>query len=122
MSFFLAGSTHRYTVPVASNPSAELQVESLEPDPGYYNYGSYPSYDYDAVYPATASQGDRQDIGLFGGLGAGVIAAAVAAAFIGSMLAPAISAGVGRVFSISNMEFKLPELPFRALRYGKHLL
>ena len=89
----------------------------------YYNYGSYPSYDYDydAVYPAT-SQGDRQDIGLFGGLGAGVIATAVAAAFIGSMLAPAISAGVGRVFSISNMEFKLPELPFRALRYGELLL
>ena len=121
MPFFPAGSTQRATVPVASNPSAELQVESLDPEPGYYSYGSYPSYDYDAVYPAT-SQEDRQDIGVFSGVGAGVIAAAVAAAFIGSMLAPAISAGVGRVFSISNMEFKLPELPFRALRYGKHLL
>merc|ERR1712123_293549 len=96
------GSTQRATVPVASNPSAELQVESLDPDTGYYNYGSYPSYDYDAVYPAT-SQEDRQDIGVFSGVGAGVIAAAVAAAFIGSLLAPAISAGVGRVFT---MEFQ----------------
>ena len=67
------------------------------------------------MYAAT-SQEDRQDIGLFGGVGAGVILTAFAAAFLGSLLAPAISVGVGRVMS---MEFRLPELPFRALRYGK---
>ena len=43
---------------------------------------------------------------------------AVAAAIIGSLIVPAISTGVGRVF---NMEFELPELPFRAVRYGKQI-
>ena len=65
---------------------------------------------------AANSEKDRQDIGLFGGVGAGVILTALAAAFLGSLIAPAISVGVGRVM---NMEFRLPELPFRALRYGK---
>ena len=96
-----------------------MQPESLSHGSGYYNGApypsSYPSYDYDAVYAAT-SQEDRQDIGVFGGVGAGIILTAFAAAFLGSLLAPAISVGVGRVMS---MEFRLPELPFRALRYGK---
>ena len=70
------------------------------------------------MYAAT-SQEDRQDIGLFSGVGAGVILKASAAAFLGSLIAPAISVGVGRVM---NMEFRLPELPFRALRYGKLIL
>ena len=38
---------------------------------------------------------------------------------LGSLLALAISVGVGRIM---NMEFRLPELPFRALRYGKLIL
>ena len=70
------------------------------------------------MYAAT-SQEDRQDIGLFGGVGAGVILTAFAAAFLGSLIAPAISVGVGRVM---NLEFRLPELPFRALRYGTLIL
>ena len=78
-------------------------------------YPAYPTYDYDSVY-GPSSEEDRQDFGLFGGVGAGVLISAVAAAFFGSLLAPAISAGVGRVM---NMEFMLPELPFRALRYGE---
>jgi len=71
---------------------------------------SYPTYDYDTVYPPTA-QAERQDISV---LGAPVLFMAAAAAFLGSLIAPAISTGVGRVLT---MEFKLPELPFRALRY-----
>ena len=67
------------------------------------------------MYAAT-TQEDRQDIGLFGGVGTGVILSALAAAFLGSLLARAISGGVGQV---TNMEFRLPDLPFRALRYGK---
>ena len=66
------------------------------------------------MYAATSQE--RPDIGLFGGVGAGVILTALVAAFLGSLLAPAITGGVGRVM---NMEFRLPELPFRALRYGK---
>ena len=101
--------------PLAS-PTAGAQSQSIDPSSsGYYNYAAYPSYDYDAVYAATSEE-DRQDIGLFGGVGAGVILTAVAAAFFGSLLAPAISSGVGRVM---DMEFRLPELPFRRLRYGK---
>ena len=52
-------------------------------------------------------------------VGAGVILTALAAAFMGSLIAPAISGGVRRVM---NMEFRLPELPFRALRYGTMIL
>ena len=70
------------------------------------------------MYAATGQE-DRQDINLFSGVGAGVILRAFAAAFLGSLIAPAISVGVGRVM---NMEFRLPELPFRALRYGKLIL
>ena len=66
------------------------------------------------MYAATSQ--DRQDVSLFGGVGAGVLLTAFAAAFLGSLLPPAISVGVGRVM---NIEFRLPELPFRALRYGK---
>eukprot|EP00091_Calanus_sinicus_P016901 TRINITY_DN36543_c0_g1_i1.p1 TRINITY_DN36543_c0_g1~~TRINITY_DN36543_c0_g1_i1.p1 ORF type:complete len:164 (-),score=28.27 TRINITY_DN36543_c0_g1_i1:104-595(-) len=106
------GSSRGATAQSDANAEPEVHTASLSPDPGY-NYASYPSYDYDAVYAAT-SQEDRQDIGLYGGVGAGVILTAVAAAFLGSLLAPAISVGVGRVMS---MEFRLPELPFRALRY-----
>ena len=111
----LAGSTQGGTVQADASPAAAVQTESLSPDSGYNNYPSYPSYDYDGVYAATSEE-DRQDIGLFGGVGAGVILTAFAAAFLGSLIAPAISVGVGRVM---NMEFRLPELPFRALRYGK---
>ena len=109
-----AGSTQGDTAQADTSPAAQVQT-GLTPDPGYYYPSSYPSYDYDAVYAAT-SQEDRQDIGLVGGVGAGVILTAFAAAFLGSLLAPAFTVGVGRVMS---MEFRLPELPFRALRYGK---
>ena len=73
---------------------------------------SYPTYDYDTVYPPP-TPAERQDISV---LGAPVLFMAAAAAFLGSLIAPAISTGVGRVLT---MEFKLPELPFRALRYGE---
>ena len=79
------------------------------------SYPTYPVYDYDEVY-GLDSQDERQDIGLLGGVGIGVIVTSVVAAFFGSLLAPAISAGVSRVM---NMEFSLPELPFRTLAYGK---
>ena len=71
------------------------------------------------------NQARRADsiLGVIGAVGVVVIEllifTAVAAAIIGSLIAPAISAGVGRVF---NMDFELPELPFRAVRYGKYIL
>ena len=115
---FSTGSTQGDTIQADASPPSQVQAESLSPDSGYYNYAPYPSsypcYDYDDVYAATSQ--DRQDVGLLGGVGAGVILTAFAAAFLGSLIAPAISVGVGRVM---NMEFRLPELPFRALRYGK---
>ena len=103
-STFPAGSTHGDTAQEDASPPANVKSESLYPDWGYYNdapYPSYPSYDYDAVYAAT-TQEDRQDIGLFGGVGTGFMLTALAAAFLGSLLAPAISGGV------MNMEFRLP--------------
>ena len=117
----LLGPSLGDTGQAVSGPTANAQSQSVDPSSsGYYNYASYPaypSYDYDAVYAAT-TQEERQDIGLFGGVGAGVILTAVAAAFLGSLLAPTITAGVGRVM---DMEFRLPELPIRALRYGEML-
>jgi hypothetical protein len=41
------------------------------------------------------------------------------AVFLGSLIAPVISVGVALVM---NMEFRLPDLPFRALEYGKLIL
>merc|ERR1712004_204594 len=105
----------------------------------YEDYGStgldgsdYVDYEY-----GEEGEADRQDLGLvgifgLGGIGLATMGTIFASAMFGALMAPVVSGAFSRVFllnlqysslseQISDSEFELPELPFRALRHGNHL-
>merc|ERR1719320_1639828 len=103
----VAGDTAGLSSPSLTSPQAV--------DNSLY-YSSYPSgggYDYEG-YPAL-SQGeqDRTDIlstGVFGGITVAMFLTAFAAALLGALVAPLLTAGVTRISEIT-----LPELPKEAV-------
>merc|ERR1719320_2195748 len=103
----VAGDTAGLSSPSLTSPQAV--------DNSLY-YSSYPSgggYDYEG-YPAL-SQGeqDRTDIlstGVFGGITVAMFLTAFAAALLGALVAPLLTAGVTRI-----SEIELPELPKEAV-------
>merc|ERR1711887_404646 len=103
----VAGDTTGLSSPSLTSPQAV--DNSL-----YYN--SYPSgggYDYEGYSVLGQGDQDRTDIlstGLFGGITVAMFLTAFAAALLGALVAPLLTAGVNRISEIA-----LPELPKEAV-------
>merc|ERR1712117_80625 len=92
----------------------------------YEDYGStgldrsdYVDYEY-----GEEGEADRQDLGLvgifgLGGIGLATMGTIFASAMFGALMAPVVSGAFSSLSEqISDSEFELPELPFRALRHA----
>merc|ERR1712203_35984 len=92
----------------------------------YEDYGStgldgsdYVDYEY-----GEEGEADRQDLGLvgifgLGGIGLATMGTIFASAMFGALMAPVVSGAFSSLSDqISDSEFELPELPFRALRHA----
>merc|ERR1712203_1172136 len=85
----------------------------------YYN--SYPSgggYDYEGYPVLSQGDQDRTDIlstGVFGGITVAMFLTAFAAALLGALGGPLLTAGVNRISEIELPEITLPELPKEAV-------
>merc|ERR1711953_453907 len=107
----------------------------------FYTYEDYGSTGVDGAAYVDYEYGlnedgeeDRQDLGLvgifgLGGIGLATLGTVFASAMFGALMAPVVSGAFSRMFllnlqysslseQISDSEFELPELPFRALRHG----
>merc|ERR1712088_996526 len=94
----------------------------------YEDYGStgvegadYADYEYGLD---EEGEEDRQDLGLvgifgLGGIGLATLGTVFASAMFGALMAPVVSGAFSSLSEqISDSEFELPELPFRALRHA----
>merc|ERR1719242_537354 len=94
----------------------------------YEDYGStgadgadYVDYEYGLNEDG---EEDRQDLGLvgifgLGGIGLATLGTVFASAMFGALMAPVVSGAFSSLSEqISDSEFELPELPFRALRHA----
>merc|ERR1712037_984371 len=94
----------------------------------YEDYGStgvegadYVDYEYGLD---EEGEEDRQDLGLvgifgLGGIGLATMGTVFASAMFGALMAPVVSGAFSSLSEqISDSEFELPELPFRALRHA----
>merc|ERR1712203_816531 len=94
----------------------------------YEDYGStgvegadYADYEYGLD---EEGEEDRQDLGLvgifgLGGVGLATLGTVFASAMFGALMAPVVSGAFSSLQEqISDSEFELPELPFRALRHA----
>merc|ERR1711971_317869 len=92
----------------------------------YEGYGStgvdgadYADYEYEGE-----GEEDRQDLGLvgifgLGGIGLATLGTVFASAMFGALMAPVVHGAFSSLSEqISDSEFELPELPFRALRHA----
>merc|ERR1712088_1216495 len=100
----------------------------------FYTYEDYGSTGVDGADYVDYEYGlnedgeeDRQDLGL-GGIGLATLGTVFASAMFGALMAPVVSGAFSRMFllnlqysslseQISDSDFELPELPFRALRH-----
>merc|ERR1711920_204170 len=97
----------------------------------FYTYEDYGSTGVDGADYVDYEYGlnedgeeDRQDLGLvgifgLGGIGLATMGTIFASAMFGALMAPVVSGAFSSLSDqISDSEFELPELPFRALRHA----
>merc|ERR1711953_1089092 len=100
---------------VHTDPNKQLRITSSTGLDG----SDYVDYEY-----GEEGEADRQDLGLvgifgLGGIGLATLGTIFASAMFGALMAPVVSGAFSSLSEqISDSEFELPELPFRALRHA----
>merc|ERR1712083_256368 len=102
---------------VHTDPNKRLQITSSTGVDG----ADFVDYEYGIN---EEGEEDRQDLGLvgifgLGGIGLATLGTVFASAMFGALMAPVVSGAFSSLSEqISDSEFELPELPFRALRHA----
>merc|ERR1712117_373997 len=106
------------------SPKSEDPAIAGSHQSSFYTYEDYGSTGLDGSDYVEEGEADRQDLGLvgifgLGGIGLATLGTIFASAMFGALMAPVVSGAFSSLSEqISDSEFELPELPFRALRHA----